>query len=113
MRNKLLKLTIGSLTFSPVAALADSQQCAGVKAVGGTCDEKQLPSKINDIVNILFIVVGSLAVIILIIGGIRYITSTGDSARIQKAKDTILYAIIGIIVVILARAIVGFVVGQF
>lgn len=61
------------------------------------------------IVNILLYIIGAIAVIMLIIGGIRYVTSGGDSAAVTGAKNTILYAIIGIIVAILAYAIVNFV----
>lgn len=61
-----------------------------------------------------FIFAGAVvAVIFLLIGGIRYITSTGDPARITSAKNTIQYAIIGLIVAILARALVGYVIGVF
>lgn len=114
-QHKIWRLWVGSLAFAPLIAHADTQQCEGLKAVSGAtaCDEKTLTDKIqNNVIDTLFVVVGAVAVIILIIGGIRYITSTGDSTRIQKAKDTILYAVIGLIVVILARAIVGFVIGR-
>jgi hypothetical protein len=67
---------------------------------------------LQDLVNTFLFAAGLVAVIFLIIGGIRYITSTGDSQRIKAAKDTILYAIIGLVVVIVARAIVGFVAGS-
>ena len=64
------------------------------------------------IVNILLFLVGAVAVIMLIIGGLRYITSDGDSGRITQAKQTVLYAIIGLIVAILAYAIVNFVISN-
>ncbi len=59
--------------------------------------------------NILIYLVGAISVLMLIYGGLRYVTSTGDSARVKGAKDTIVYAIIGIVVALLAYAIVGFV----
>ena len=49
----------------------------------------------------------------LIIGGIRYVVSGGDSGAVTSAKNTILYAIVGIVVAILAYALVNFVVGSF
>lgn len=61
------------------------------------------------IVNILLYIIGAIAVIMLIIGGIRYVTSGGDSSAVTAAKNTILYAIIGIIIALLAYAIVNFV----
>lgn len=113
MRHKLLQLSILSTTIIPAGLFADdANQCAGLSAVGGGCDASGLPSGVNGIIDTLFTVAGAIAVVILIVGGIRYITSTGDSQRIKAAKDTILYAIIGLVVVIVARAIVGFVAGS-
>jgi hypothetical protein len=61
------------------------------------------------IVNILLFIIGAIAVIMLIIGGIRYVTSGGDQNHVTAAKNTILYAIIGIVVAVLAFAVVNFV----
>lgn len=61
------------------------------------------------VTNILLFIVGAIAVIMLIIGGIRYVVSGGDQAAVTAAKNTILYAIVGIIVAILAYAAVDFV----
>lgn len=62
------------------------------------------------IVNIFLFIIGAIAVIMLIYGGIRYTISGGDSKHVTAAKDTILYAIVGLIVAILAYAIVNFVI---
>ena len=62
------------------------------------------------ITNTILYIVGILAVIMLIIGGIRYVVSGGDSKKVTDAKNTILYAIIGLIVCFLAFAIVNFVI---
>ena len=61
------------------------------------------------IVNIMLFIVGAVAVIMLIIGGIRYVISSGDQNQVTAAKNTILYAIVGIVVAILAFAVVNFV----
>jgi hypothetical protein len=61
------------------------------------------------IVNILLFIIGAISVIMLIIGGIRYTISGGDSSAVTSAKNTIMYAIVGIIVAVLAFAIVNFV----
>jgi hypothetical protein len=63
------------------------------------------------IVNILLFIVGAVAVIMLIFGGIRYVTSGGAQDQVTAAKNTIMYAIIGIVVAILAFAVVNFVIG--
>lgn len=64
------------------------------------------------ITNVLLFLVGAVAVIMLIIGGIRYVVSGGDQSAVTSAKNTILYAIVGIIVALLAYGIVNFVVTQ-
>lgn len=61
------------------------------------------------IVNVLLFIVGAIAVIMLIIGGIRYVVSGGDSGNVTAAKNTILYAIVGIVIAVLAYAIVNWV----
>lgn len=63
----------------------------------------------NRVTSILLFIVGALAVIMLIFGGIRYIVSGGDQANVTAAKNTILYAIIGIVVALLSYALVAFV----
>ena len=97
---------------APVFANAKSEVTSGVSSVndGNSTD---LPSFITNIVNILLFLAGAIAVIVIIIGGIRYVLSSGDSGQVQAAKNTILYAVIGLIVVIMAYAIVNFVINQF
>lgn len=65
------------------------------------------------ITNVLLFIIGAIAVIMLVVGGIRYTTSAGDSAAVTSAKNTILYAIVGIVVALLAFAVVNFVIGAF
>lgn len=65
------------------------------------------------ITNVLLFVIGAISVIMLIIGGIRYVVSGGDSGAVTSAKNTILYAVIGIVVAILAYALVNFVITSF
>ena len=61
------------------------------------------------IVNILLFVIGAISVIMLIWGGIRYTTSAGNSASVTSAKNTIMYAIIGLVIAFLAFAVVNWV----
>ena len=70
----------------------------------------QLPSVIVNILNAIIAAAGLVAVIFVVVGGINYMTSSGDPGKVKKAKDTILYAIIGLIVCVLAFAIVNFVI---
>lgn len=77
----------------------------------------QATEKVNSTVakglNLFSAVVGIIAVVMIIVGGIQYITSGGDSGNVTKAKNTILYAVIGLVVVALAQIIVQFVLGRF
>ncbi len=73
----------------------------------------ELPELVKNLVNLLLAVLGFIAVIMIIIGGIRYTTSNGDSNSTKAAKDTILYSVVGLVVAILAYAIVNFVVDFF
>lgn len=75
--------------------------------------QDDLVSNIKTITNTMLFAIGVVAVIMLIIGGFRYIFSGGNQTSVSSAKDTILYAVIGIVVAILAYAIVNFVLGQF
>jgi len=68
----------------------------------------KINSIVHTIVNILSAVVGIVAVIMIIVGGFRYITSGGNDTSVTSAKNTILYAIIGLVVVALAQLIVRF-----
>lgn len=64
------------------------------------------------VADVLLFLVGAVSVIMLIIGGIRYVISAGDQQAVTNAKNTILYAIVGIVVAFLAFAAVRFVVGR-
>lgn len=114
-------LAVPALVLSVVGAPAvfaadDLTITNGVNSAQGSNQPENLFSGDNAIfktvVNVLLFIIGAISVIMLIIGGIRYTISQGDSGAVTSAKNTILYAIIGLIVAILAYAIVNFVVGN-
>ena len=120
MKRLILALLImGGLfaaAFSPslVFAAPADDACAGIKAAGGTCGSGDSATDgfekiITTIVDILSVIVGAVAVIMIIIGGFRYVISGGDSNGVSGAKNTIMYAIIGLVVVLFAQVIVAFV----
>ncbi len=76
---------------------------------GGDNPEERVEGIITTTINVFSLVVGVISVIMIIIGGLKYITSGGDSGNVTGAKNTILYAIIGLVVVALAQVIVRFV----
>jgi len=68
--------------------------------------------QIEVLLQLVFTIAGVVAVIVIIIAGISYILSAGDPQKTAKAKNTILYALIGLVVAILANVIVSFVIGR-
>lgn len=67
---------------------------------------------VGDVTTILEVIIGALgivAVVLVIMGGVTYMTSAGDAGKVKKGKDTILYALIGLVICALAFAIVNFV----
>lgn len=95
-----------------LASIADYDQNAVNKYIenqGGNSVDERIITIINAVIGVL----GLVAVIVIIIGGVQYMTSSGDAGKVKKAKDTILYGIIGLIIVILAFAIVNFVIANF
>lgn len=76
-------------------------------AVSG--DASDIDSVITTVVEVLSVIVGVLAVIMIIISGFKYVTSGGDAQKVASAKSTLIYAIIGIVIVVLAQVIVRFV----
>ena len=80
----------------------------------GTADsdeETELQGRIRAVLNVVYLWVGIIAVIVIVIGGIRYMTSQGEPDKIKGAKNTIIYSLIGLIVTLAAFAITNFVLG--
>lgn len=96
--------------YTLLLAAIDGFTDGGAKGLG--LPEVAIGSGLTAILNIVFIVAGVLAVVFIIIGGVKYILSGGDSAGIKSAKETITYAIVGLIVILLAFGIVNFITGQ-
>jgi hypothetical protein len=68
---------------------------------------------VDSITSTILYVLGFISVIMLIVGGVKYALSAGDAKAVTDAKNTILYALIGLVIAILSYAIVNFVVGLF
>lgn len=74
--------------------------------------DKTFEGSIGTIIQAILGVLGVVAVIFIIVGAVNYVTSQGDAGKVKKARDTILYAVIGLIIALLAFAIVGFILGK-
>lgn len=77
-----------------------------------TTQTSDLQGLLNTVINIFSLIVGVIAVVMIIVGGLRYITSGGDSGKVSAAKTTIIYALVGLVIVALAQLIVHFVLSQ-
>ena len=101
---------IGLAVVPEVSALTLQQGAEAAKCDGCPSDLFGEKGAFRQITNTILYIVGVIAVIMLIIGGIRYVVSGGDSKKVTDAKNTVLYAIIGLVIAVFAYAIVNFVI---
>ncbi|QQS20209.1 TrbC/VirB2 family protein [Candidatus Saccharibacteria bacterium] len=100
------------------AALSPNQQavCEAIGS-GAGCDQDagggtKIDSVVSTVITIFTAVIGIVAVIMIIVAGFKYITSGGDSSKLTSAKNTLVYALIGLVIVALAQGIVKFVLNR-
>lgn len=125
LKGLILKASVAGLLVAPLVPVTVAAQniedelCKGASfdvSETGTADctdggtaETRVDQILDTVITIFSLVVGVISVIMIIIGGLKYITSGGDSGNVTGAKNTILYAVIGLVVVALAQIIVKFV----
>ena len=119
LRTLLASLMFAVTVFVPVSAYAasgSSGEACGAVAIaspdGKTCDDPAGPSiqkVVVTAIRLISIVAGVIAVIMLIVGGFMFITSEGDGTKAANARKTIIYAVVGIVVVVFAQVLVKFV----
>ena len=123
----LYTITLLALLLTPLGVHADNNSQALCEGSGGTwtananqpnggsCSTEgpSVVQIVQQIADVLVFIVGAVAVIMLIIGGIRYTVSQGDQAAIAGAKNTILYSIVGVIVAFVSYAAVHFIITAF
>ncbi|MFZ3009986.1 MAG: TrbC/VirB2 family protein [Candidatus Microsaccharimonas sp.] len=113
-----------ALVFGLGLVLVPATNVGAVDALGDACTANpdsvlcknkgdQAGDVVKTVVNVLLYVIGVISVLMIIIGGIMYATSAGEAGRIKTAKDTILYAIVGLAVAFFAFAIVNWVLTLF
>ena len=100
-------------TYAACSSPADCVKDGVNKAGGSASKTTDAGEIIQTIVRVLLFLIGAVSVIMIIIGGIRYTTSNGDASQAKAAKDTILYSVVGLIIAIMAYAIVRWVVSVF
>ncbi len=122
MKRPLIFFTIILAVFTLFSGVTFAQDpfdavCTGSGSSSSVCQQKGVTQNplfgasgvITKVAQILVIIAGVASVFMIMIGGFKYMTSAGDSAKISSAKDTILYAIIGLIVTVFAQSIVTYV----
>ena len=112
---KLLILTAGFLTSFlsvPVEAQGIWGGCSG-SASAVCADKSEATDIVGTLINTFLFVIGALSVIMIVHSGFKYVSSRGEAEQVKSAKNTLLYAVTGLIVAILAFTIVNFVVGIF
>ena len=101
---------LAATTMAPAyATTANEQAQNGVNSINPEGKSASLTDMIKIILTAVFTVIGMVAVVMIILGGVNYATSQGDPAKATKAKNTIMYAVIGLVITLLAIAIVNFV----
>ncbi len=105
------KKTIINATIGLIITMTASIISGAISGIVQGLNTKSGATFFGDLFNKVFFWSGIVAVIMIVYGGIQYITSTGNPAGVQKAKTTILYSIVGLLIVIFAAAIVNVVVG--
>lgn len=86
------------------------QGSSGCSTIGNTSES--LNNKISTVLNLFSVIIGLIAVVMIVVAGFKYITSGGKEEGVKSAKNTILYAIVGLVVVALAQIIVQFVLNK-
>lgn len=97
-----------ALTCANGEETQDITQCEEWKG-SQVAKQSSLMSTLQTVVNVIVGVIGFVAVMMMIMGGISFVTSQGDAAKVTKARNTILYGVVGLVVALLAFAIVNFV----
>ncbi len=119
---KRIKLLVAGLAvaFFGAFALVPVSSVGAIDPLGNICadnpDSEVCQSKgddanklIKDLINVLLFIVGALSVIMIIVGGILYVISAGDSGKVARAKNTLMYSIVGLVVAFIGFAIVNWV----
>lgn len=111
----MLVLGMGVLTSVPAGAVNPFDNACKNGGTSEICKAKNdsADDLVQAIIGILLWAVGVISVIMIIVGGIRYAISGGDASQIKSARETIIYAVAGLVVAMLSYAIVRFVLGYF
>ena len=97
---------------SPTIVSAALPGCGGSDTAVCQTDTNLIDGILKEVINTMLYLAGIIAVIMVIVGGIRYILSDGDSNKANQGKNTIIYALVGLVIAVSAYSIVNFVIGR-
>lgn len=105
-----------AVAAAPLVGAADTpigDGAGSARGTGQTADLFGQTGVFQTITNVLLFILGAISVIMIIIGGLRYVISGGNATAVTAAKNTILYAIVGVVVALLSYAVINFVLNSF
>lgn len=105
----MLALGLGGGSVGAASICDDNTIDAELKEAAGCNTTETIGGAANTVIAVVLSMVGVIAVGVMIYGGVLYMTSSGDAAKAKRARDVILYGLVGLIVALLAFAIVTFV----
>jgi hypothetical protein len=121
----LMLMAVLTMTLTPALALTGTAAAAcgtgssskakvleGIGQAGSDCKTKGITHAINGVVRILSLIVGMAAIVMIIVAGFKYITSGGDANKVGGAKQTLIYALVGLVLAALAQILVHFILNQ-
>ena len=105
------------VSFAAPVIVSAVDVCSGGNGSSLYCQNKsegetKVKSTIGNVTNLLLMAVGAISIIMIVVGGILFALSNGDRSKVAKARNTVLYAAVGLMVALLASAIVNLVFGR-
>lgn len=93
--------------------LSISEGASSARGVDQAADLFGATGIFTTISNVMLFIVGAISVVMIVLGGLRYVISGGNTTNVAAAKNTILYAVVGLVISMLAYAIINFVISSF
>ena len=107
----LLGIALFATSHEAMAQASEVQD--GVNSIGGTGSSGNLMTGVRRLTDVFLFLIGAVSVIMIIFGGFKYVTSSGESSAVSSAKNTILYAVVGLVIALSAYVIADFVIDAF
>ncbi|MBI5530691.1 MAG: hypothetical protein HY918_04295 [Candidatus Doudnabacteria bacterium] len=116
--NAIKFIAVSAIFAVPALALAQNQVQSGLQmgglqglfGYGGLNSSQSLPELIANVIRLMLLFAGAIAVVFVIIGGYQYLTSAGNEETAEKGRKTLTNAIIGVVIIILAYVIINVIV---